>query len=301
MQSNISRRSALALTALAAGSSARAQTAQTLALRTDAEAKALTRAMSSFSLREDTPIIEWLQVRPGDQILDAGCGKGDHTLLFAQRLRAPGAVTALDLNPDIVAYTRNRIQAAGLQSRARYLAENLMQTSLGDASMDLVWSSHVLHGLADIPGALRSLYRVTRPGGRIVLRENRINASMLPYDIGIGKPGLEARLALLFVNAFTEDRIQRGRYPHGWEHALREAGCKKVAVKSFLHEVSAPFSEDDRLYLTHTLRRRIGTKGLSEEDNATLRQLVDPRSRHFFLNRDDVNYIAYSTIYVGTV
>jgi len=298
MKYPISRRAALLVSAVAYAQEKPGVNSHSFAMGSDPRSQAMSRALTGFWQKMDTPIIDWLQLPRTARALDVGCGKGDHTLLFAERSTA---VTALDRDAEILAYARKKVAEAGRANRVRFVAADLGQMPLPPSSFDLVWASHVLHSQPDVGKCLAAFRRVTRPGGRIVIRENRINASLLPYDIGIGSPGLEARLDMLFVNSFTADRRLRGRYPFGWDHALREAGSTDVLVKSFLNELHPPFSDDERRYLTYTLTRKIGISGLSEEDNSTLRTITDPGSPNFFLLRDDVHYSGFSTIYVGRV
>jgi SAM-dependent methyltransferase len=102
-------------------------------------------------------VVEWLDAKPTDSILDLGCGDGQLT----QRLAATGAsVTGVDASPEMVAVARLR----GLnvhQASAELLP-------FADRSFDAVFSNAALHWVRDQDAMMAEVHRVLRPGGRFV-------------------------------------------------------------------------------------------------------------------------------------
>lgn len=97
--------------------------------------------------------------RPGEQLLDAGCGTG----YFSRRWRELGKqVTALDLAPGMLAFARRQ------QAADHYLLGDIENVPLPSAAMDICFSSLVVQWCSSLPAALAELYRVTRPGGVIL-------------------------------------------------------------------------------------------------------------------------------------
>lgn len=246
-------------------------------------------------------IIDSLKVKPSDRVLDAGCGRGGHLLIFAEKLRGKGTATGLDINPAALAAARVAVEASGLESRTLLKEGNLFSPPCEPASFDLIWSSHVFHALGDVDTAMKALKRLVRPGGRIVIRENRVNTSVLPYDVGFGRSGAEFRSDGLFLDWLIEDREKRGRIPHGWLQVLHSAGLDQVQTKSFLHEVQPPFTEMQKRYILYHLRRKLEWKSLSNDDRITLGELIDAQSPRFALHRRDLHFLSVSTIYSGVV
>jgi SAM-dependent methyltransferase len=101
--------------------------------------------------------LEWLAARPGERILDLGCGDGQLT----QRIAAAGAiVTGVDNSPAMVASARARSVVVEIGD-----AESLPSA---DGAFDAVFSNAALHWVRGQDAMMREVHRVLRPGGRFV-------------------------------------------------------------------------------------------------------------------------------------
>ncbi|MGA2672125.1 MAG: methyltransferase domain-containing protein [Terracidiphilus sp.] len=102
-------------------------------------------------------VLEWLAAKPGESILDLGCGDGQLT----RRIGATGArVMGADASPEMVASARSRGMAAMEAS-----AESLPCCS---GLFDAVFSNAALHWVRDQDAMLAEVRRVLKPGGRFV-------------------------------------------------------------------------------------------------------------------------------------
>jgi SAM-dependent methyltransferase len=102
------------------------------------------------------------RIGPGLNVLELGCGTGE----FTRRVAPSGArVVALDLSGDLLAKARAKVGAA-----ARFVRANAHVLPFADASFDVVYGCSILHHL-DVEVALREVWRVMRPGGRLVFSE----------------------------------------------------------------------------------------------------------------------------------
>jgi SAM-dependent methyltransferase len=188
-----------------------------------------------------------------------------------------------------------RIQLSKGELPALALAEN---------EYDLTWCSRVIHHLADPVVGIRELGRITKAGGRVVLREGGFGPRFLPYDVGIGAPGIEDRLRVAQNVWFDRMHAQNEHgtsYPHGWLGALRAAGLNNVTAKTFLYELTPPFSGAQVSYLRGWLNDCATNEEypLAEEDREALRQLSDETSQHDAFRRDDLHLLYAASIYLG--
>lgn len=103
----------------------------------------------------------------GRLMLDLGCGRGAHTVHFAQ---SGAYVVAVDLSGGMVAATRRRAIDAGVGDRVA--TQQMSAESLGfvDATFDYVFGHSVLHH-TDLAATRREVHRVLKPGGRAVFLE----------------------------------------------------------------------------------------------------------------------------------
>jgi demethylmenaquinone methyltransferase/2-methoxy-6-polyprenyl-1,4-benzoquinol methylase len=107
-------------------------------------------------------------VRPGDRIVDVGCGTGD--LSFACLDAGAAAVTGLDFAPPMVARARVKATARGA-SAATFGVADATRLPLADASADGWCSAFVVRNIPDLDAALAEAHRVLRPGGRLAVLE----------------------------------------------------------------------------------------------------------------------------------
>lgn len=111
-------------------------------------------------------LVDLMAPKPGEAILDVGCGAGSLDRLLAERLGKANAITAIDTNPFLVREAEALAKADGLDGLIRFALGNAETLPFGDASFDCIFSVTVLEE-CDADRALAEMVRVARPGGRI--------------------------------------------------------------------------------------------------------------------------------------
>jgi SAM-dependent methyltransferase len=109
--------------------------------------------------------LEALAPRPGECILDLGCGAGATTALISAAVGPDGAVTAIDISPDLLAVARAR---PGNQ-RAEFLEGDAQGWAFDPGAYDALFSRFGCMFFADPPAAYANLRQALRPDARAVL------------------------------------------------------------------------------------------------------------------------------------
>ncbi|MEU4620371.1 class I SAM-dependent methyltransferase [Actinoplanes sp. NPDC023801] len=109
-------------------------------------------------------LAEAAAVRPGDRVLDVGCGRGAVLFPAAAATGPGGHVTGIDLAPRMVELTRT---AAAALPHVTVRLGDAQAPAFPDASFDVITAGMVLFFLPDPPAALDAYRRLLRPGGRL--------------------------------------------------------------------------------------------------------------------------------------
>lgn len=110
-------------------------------------------------------------VRPGQQVLDLAGGTGDITALFSKRVGASGKVVLADINESMLNVGRDKLRDLGLINNIEFVQANAEALPFADNSFDIVSIGFGLRNVTDKDAALRSIFRVLKPGGRLLVLE----------------------------------------------------------------------------------------------------------------------------------
>lgn len=180
-------------------------------------------------------LVEALGPRPGERVLDIGCGRGAATSLLARAVLPTGAVDAIDLSPAMVEHTRALLAAQGYDVRAEVMDAG--DPDLPPSTYDLIASSLVLFFLPDPAAALARWVSLLAPGGRIGLTTfgqehaawSAVNALFRPWL----PPAMLDPKAAGSQSPFASD--------DGMEALLRTAGASDV--RTVTRRVDVPWGD----------------------------------------------------------
>jgi ubiquinone/menaquinone biosynthesis C-methylase UbiE len=141
-------------------------------------------------------------VEPGMRVLEIGPGPGVYTVPLARRVAAQGeqgSITCIEIQPEMIAMLRKRLQAAGVQN-VEVIQGDGRQIPSPENSFDLVFLAGVLGETPDLPALFDECTRVLKPGGTLAVTE-QVN------DPDFRLPSTVRKLA---ANAGLEEAGQEG-------------------------------------------------------------------------------------------
>ena len=158
-------------------------------------------------------VLDRLDLRGDERVLDAGCGTGRVTALLAERV-PDGEVLAVDGSAAMVRRARER-----LGDRARVFRADLLELEL-DADVDAILSTATLHWIGDHDRLFARLRAALRPGGRLVAQCGGAGniASVQAALARVAHPALEGWAGpWRFASpGETAERLRRGGWADVW-------------------------------------------------------------------------------------
>ena len=121
-------------------------------------------------------------IREGEAVLDLGCGAGVDAIIAAKLTGPSGAVTGIDLVPEMLAKAGENARLAGVDN-VTFQESSAEQLPFPDSSFDVVISNGVFNLVVDKVKALGEVFRVLKPGGRFMLADQML-VGELPQETG---------------------------------------------------------------------------------------------------------------------
>jgi SAM-dependent methyltransferase len=160
-------------------------------------------------------------INKGDVVLDLGSGAGKDVFLAAQKVGDAGRAIGVDMTPEMLALARKNavkfFETTGL-ANVEFREGKIEDLPVENASVDVVISNCVINLSPDKPQVFREVYRVLKPGGRMIVSDIVLNRLL---------PGSAHNDADLYA-ACIAGALLRGEYLQ----AIREAGFQKIETVS---------------------------------------------------------------------
>lgn len=114
--------------------------------------------------------IEYLDIKPGMDILDAGCGPGRLTIPLAERTGPTGTVTAMDIQEGMLSEVRRRAGKENI-TNIRYIQGGIGEGKLPEEEYDRIVMITVIGEIPERDKAMQEIYQALKPGGILLIEE----------------------------------------------------------------------------------------------------------------------------------
>lgn len=115
--------------------------------------------------------IQEANVRPHHHVLDVASGTGDLAMAFAKLIADEGKLVVTDINDNMLSLARDRLTDAGFIKNISFLRADAQDLPFADNQFDLITIAFGLRNVTDKAKALASMYRVLKPGGKVIILE----------------------------------------------------------------------------------------------------------------------------------
>jgi SAM-dependent methyltransferase len=241
------------------------------------------------------------------RVLDLGAGTGTGTIALA-RCFAEADVIAVDQSAEMLARIRSRAGDLGLAGRVATVQADLDRAWPATEPVDVAWASNALHELASPGRVLADAFAAIRPGGLLAVAEFGATPRFLPDDLGLGRPGLEARCHAALDQepaALEPEPAALDQEPAAleadWGPRLEKAGFALLARRTFIIDLRPPLPAGAGRYARAYLQRiRPVLDGrVDAGDLAALDTLIDSDGPDGLLRRGDLSVRSTRTAWIA--
>jgi demethylmenaquinone methyltransferase/2-methoxy-6-polyprenyl-1,4-benzoquinol methylase len=110
-------------------------------------------------------------LRPGQHVLDVAAGTGDLAFLMAKKIGKEGSIILSDINANMLALGRDKLIDANLLGNIHYVQADAEHLPFQSDYFDCITIAFGLRNVTHKEAALAAMYRVLKPGGRLLILE----------------------------------------------------------------------------------------------------------------------------------
>jgi demethylmenaquinone methyltransferase/2-methoxy-6-polyprenyl-1,4-benzoquinol methylase len=175
--------------------------------------------------------VKWSNPKLGDICLDLCCGSGDLAQLLARQVGAKGNVYGVDFSPAQLAIAQSKVENRYPPLSISWVEADALNLPFPDHYFDAATMGYGLRNVTDIPGCLKELYRVLKPGAKVAVldfhrpTQQSLRAFQQWYLENIVVP-IAKQLGLTEEYAYIAPSLER--FPTGAEQVklAKEAGFR---------------------------------------------------------------------------
>lgn len=246
-------------------------------------------------------MVDDLNLKSGDIVLDLGCGPGLWTSLLAEKVNPAGRVVGLDSDTDFIRYASENITDLYRQI-IEFHKGDFRSIPFEDDSFDLVFFGNCFSYVADRQKVLEEQKQVTKKGGRIAVKD--FDGSVLVVH------PIEPLLTLKVITAAAKGLKENPPDPpfdnfsgQKLRALLLKASLKKVSTTSYAVQMVPPLTPEAKRYITGNAKWYAdkGRPYLLEEDFEQWQACFDSTSEEYILDSEGFYFCMLEILAIGEV
>jgi ubiquinone/menaquinone biosynthesis methyltransferase len=166
--------------------------------------------------------VQLAQLKPGDKVLEVGCGTGNLTIAAKKQVGQSGEVIGIDIAPEMITVATRK--AARKKVDIKLVTASIEKIPFDDNTFDYVLCSFMIHHMPEYVrlNGIKEVYRVLKPGGHLFVLDFTLpektkqrnlvrnhSGYMMQHDVRELKPVLEN-------NSFTEIEMENTDFLGTW-------------------------------------------------------------------------------------
>ena len=200
---------------------------------------------------------ECMQIKPGDKVLDVGCGSGIDTIALSKIVGSTGQVFGVDYDNDMISESERYAAKEGVSAWVKHKLADATSLPFDTGYFDSCRSERLFQHLLKPVLALQEMTRVTKIGGTVVVLDT--DWGMLSLDTA--EVDVERRL----FRFFTEHMLNNGYAGRQLYRLFKEQGLRNVSFEVF-PMVNTSYAFSRQIILADKLEKEALAKNIITED-----------------------------------
>lgn len=251
-------------------------------------------------LEDRKQMVEDLNLKSGDIVLDLGCGPGLWTNMMADKVSPNGKLVGIDFAECLINYAKENIEERN-KDIIEYKHADFYDLPFDDETFDMVFFGNCLAYVKDHHKILREIKRVTKKGCRVIAKDFD-GALFIIHPI---EPDLSLKVLAAAAQSLKDNPLDpkfdnfMGRKMHGLFYS--EFEC--VNTKSYAIQKFSPLSPEAKRYIKGNAEWlvKIGSPYLEEEDIKRWRSCFDINSKNYILDSKELYFCMLEIFTSGKV